>query len=183
MLVYLKFWEADMSIKKLYQLVRILSGESYDWHFKISESSRDKISTGTRQDLVRLKIRDKVKPISSVLFDAIALAYKTQIRNYIAHSNYSFQARHTHPNNYIKTDKASQIQTLNFDKWVDMFHTTLVLHNEMIRFEQKLSDYYVNLVEEGNKIEVKVIKPIITEYIREIAYIRQQNRFIWAVNK
>jgi hypothetical protein len=36
MLIYLKFWEADMVIKKFYQLVRLIHGEDYDWHFKIS---------------------------------------------------------------------------------------------------------------------------------------------------
>jgi hypothetical protein len=68
-----------MIIKKLYQFTRALNGEFYDWYFKVSESKRDKTSTGTRQNIIRLKIRDKVKPISTVLFDMIKLVYKAQI--------------------------------------------------------------------------------------------------------
>jgi hypothetical protein len=183
MLVYLKFWEADMSIKRLYQLVRILSGESYDWHFKISESSRDKQKTGASHEIIRKMIRDKVKKVSPVLYEAIKLAYKSQIRNSIAHSNYSFLGRTIHPNNYIKDVEGAEIQYLTFDEWIDMFHMTLVLHNEMIRFEHKLSDYYANLASQGEKLKVKIIEPAVTEHISEIAYISEQNRFIWAVNK
>ena len=179
MLVYLKFWEADMTIKKLYQFIRILSGESYDWHFKVSESSRDTTSTGTRQDIIRLKIRDKAKPISTVLFDVIKLAYKTQIRNSIAHSNYSFQGRHIHPNNYIKTDPASQIQALSFDEWIDMFHTTLILHNELIRLNVKINRYYADLALNGNKITVQITELTPKTYDREIVYRQEWNDYRW----
>jgi len=179
MLVYLKFWEADMTIKKLYQFVRILSGESYDWHFKVSETGRDTSSTGKRQDIIRLKIRDKVQPISSILFDAIKLAYKTQIRNSIAHSNYSFHGRHIHPNNYIKTDQAAQIQALGFDEWIDMFHTTLMLHNELIRLSEKINKYYAGVALEGDKISVQITELVPKTYDREIIYRQEWNDYRW----
>ncbi len=102
MLIYLKFWEADSTIKKLYQFVRILHGEPYDWYFKISESNRDKNSTGKRQDIILLKIRNRLKEFSSTLYQVIKDTYKTQIRNSIAHSNYSFLSRNIHLNNFIK---------------------------------------------------------------------------------
>lgn len=60
MLIYLKIWEADLMIKKLYELARIINGESYDWYFSVAESSRDKSATGTRQDIIRNLIRDKL---------------------------------------------------------------------------------------------------------------------------
>lgn len=53
MLIYLKFWEADLIIKKFYQLARLINGESYDWYFKIAESNRSPNTTGTRQDIIR----------------------------------------------------------------------------------------------------------------------------------
>ena len=81
MLVYLKFWEADLIIKKLYQFVRILYGEPYDWYFKVQESSRDKNASGSRQDIIRLKIRDRLQKHSQIIYALITNTYKTQIRN------------------------------------------------------------------------------------------------------
>lgn len=69
MLVYLKIWESDMIIKRFYQLMRLVNGEPYDWYFKIAESSRNSISTGTRQVIIRKKIRDKMQPHSLMLHD------------------------------------------------------------------------------------------------------------------
>jgi len=142
MLIYLKFWEADLIIKKLYQFVRILNGEHYDWYFKISESQRDKNSTGKRQDIIRLKIRDKLKKTSPLLYDLIKNTYKTQIRNSIAHSNYSFLGRNIHLNNHIEDDSNCQLETITFDEWIDIFHSTIIFHNELIRMNNIINDYY-----------------------------------------
>ena len=145
MLIYLKFWEADLIIKRLYQFVRILNGEYYDWYFKIAESSRDVNYTGTRQELIRLNIRERLKDISPILYNLIKDTYKTQIRNSIAHSNYSFLGRNIHLNNFIENDPYSQLHALTFDEWVDLFHNTLVLHNEYINMKNTINVKYGEL--------------------------------------
>lgn len=152
MLIYLKFWEADMIIKKLYQFTRILNGEHYDWYFKICESNRDKLCTGTRQDIIRKKIRDKIKSHSKILYQVIKDTYKTQIRNSIAHSNYSFLGRNIHLNNFIKDDPHSNISSLSFDEWVDIFHNTIVLHNEYIRMNNLINEHYAQIAKKHNNI-------------------------------
>ncbi len=142
MLIYLKFWEADMVIKKLYQFVRILQGLDYDWYFKIANSARDTTATGSRQDIIRSQIREPLKKISPILYSLIKDTYKTQIRNSIAHSNYSFTSRTIHLNNFIKNDPSSQLKGLTFDNWIDIFHNTLVLRNEYIGLNNKINTFY-----------------------------------------
>lgn len=157
MLIYLKFWESDMIIKKFYQFTRALNGQHYDWYFKVSESNRDKSSTGTRQKIIRDEIRDKIEPHSETLYQIITDVYNTQIRNSIAHSNYSFLDRNIHPNNYIKEDPHSNILFLSFDDWIDKFHSTIVLHNEYIRMNNLINEHYAKIAsKQNNTIEILV---------------------------
>lgn len=171
MLIYLKFWEADMIIKKLYQFTRALNGEFYDWYFRISESNRDKTSTGTRQEILRKSVRDKIKPHSEKLYQVIKDTYKTQIRNSIAHSNYSFLGRHIHLNNYIKNDPYASIWSLSFDEWIDIFHNTLVLHYEYIRMNNLINNYYAELASKNdNTMEILVTEKDKKQYPLYVEY-------------
>jgi hypothetical protein len=156
-LIYLKIWESDFVIKRFYEFVRILLGEPFDWHFKVSESARDKDATGTRQEVIRLLIREKLRPLSTLLADNLAIAYKTQIRNSIAHSNYSMMGRNIHPNNYVAKDPASQMQNLPFDEWVDMFHLTMAFYNELIGLGNRIRKHYATLASnQNNELEVLI---------------------------
>ncbi|MDP4210963.1 MAG: hypothetical protein Q8928_19345 [Bacteroidota bacterium] len=170
MLIYLKIWEADLTIKKMYEFVRILNGEPYDWYFKVAESSRDKNCTGTRQDIIRLLIRDKVKTISPVLYDWIKDSYKTQIRNSIAHSNYAIFGRNISLNNFIANDPASQMTSLEFNDWTDIFHKTLVLHNELIWLSNTINDVYGSKALENYPIHISVTELLGKKYSFELEY-------------
>lgn len=158
MLVYLKIWEADFFIKKLYQLTRLSQGENYDWHFSIAESNRVKNATGTRNIVIRTLIRDRLKDNYPQIYSAIKNAYKSQIRNSIAHSQYSFLGRNIHPNNYIKNEIASQIIFLSFDEWIDMFHDTMIIYNQIIRLFHKVDSIYANFAFENNLLKEVRIK-------------------------
>lgn len=171
MLIYLKFWEADMIIKKFYQFVRILSSEHYDWYFKIAESSRDSNSLNKRQDILRKEIRDKIKPYSALIYDLIKSTYKTQIRNSIAHSNYSIHGRYIHLNNYIKDDPHSQLQVISFDEWITIFHNTITFHNHYIRLNNVINDFYASLIDKyGNLVEIMVTEKNGKQYPLYIEY-------------
>lgn len=160
MLIYLKFWESDTTIKKLYQLTTILNGEAYDWNFKIKRFEDDKINcTGEVHEIIRLKVRDKLEKYSQVLYHVFIDSFKTQIRNSIAHSNYSIVERKIFLNNFKKNDHYSQIDSISFEQWTEIFHNTLVLHNELNRIETQIQKYYVeNALKNGNKIEVLLTK-------------------------
>jgi hypothetical protein len=154
MLIYLKFWEADMIIKKFYQLARIINGEPYDWYFKIPKNH-----LGKRQEIIRLKIRDRLKEVSPIIFEKIKETYKTQIRNSIAHSNYSFIGRNIDLNNYIENDPKCQLETITFDEWIDIFHSTLILHNEYYRINRRINEHYGEIAKRHNN----VVQILVTE--------------------
>ncbi len=181
MLIYLKFWEADLIIKNLYQFVTILNGNPYEWHFKISESNRDKEGHGTRQEIIRKDIRDKVKDISPILYQTIKDSYKTQIRNSIAHSNYSFQNRNIHPNNFIENDVASQLKYLSFDDWIDMFHNTLLLHNEYIWLKNSINNHYANLAKAGQDLTLRITEPSKHQFELPIKYREEWDDWRWNI--
>ncbi len=181
MLIYLKVWEADLLIKRFYQLTRLLYGESYDWYFKISNSSRDAEANGTRQEIWRKKIRNRIRKYSPFLEDFIKETYKTQIRNSIAHSNYSFLGRNIHLNNFIKGDPASQLSVITFDEWAKIFHNTLLLHNQYIIFNNAIDLFYGNHAKSTN-----VVLPILvtekdgTQYELPLEYRTEYNDWHFA---
>ena len=156
MLVYLKIWEADNFIKKFYELARLLNSEPYDWYFQIKESNRDASNSETRQEIIRKRIRERFKGFKGI-HNAFKTAYKTQIRNAIAHSKFSFHSRNIHLHNYIATDKASQLKTISFDEWIEIFHATLSLHNQYIGFHNKVQELYEDLSQKnGNELLIKI---------------------------
>jgi len=152
MLIYLKIWEADLFIKRYYQIVRLLQGLSYDWHFKIAESNRDEEATGKRHTIIRQKVRDVFQNEFPAIYQSFKVAYKTQVRNSIAHSKFSFQSRHIHLDNYIQSDPASQLKVITFDEWIEMFHYTMILYNEQIGFIEKARSYYSEIAAKSDNL-------------------------------
>ena len=55
MLVYLKIWESTQFLKNLYQIVRILKGKHYEWHFKL-KGHDDQDGITTAQELIRMAL-------------------------------------------------------------------------------------------------------------------------------
>jgi hypothetical protein len=171
MLVYLKFWESNSIIKKLYQLARLINKESYDWYFKISESARDKGSTGTRQEIIRELIRDKIRSFSEIIYLLIKDSYKSQLRNAIAHSQYSFQGRNIHLYNYIESDPNSQLRSIPFDSWIDIFHSTLVLHNSYVEMNNLINQRYGKIaMENDNTLSIRITDQKGKQYELPIEY-------------
>jgi len=157
MLIYLKIWEADLFIKKFYQVTNLSLGLPYDWHFKIAESNRDKGATGKREELIRKHIRDRLKDNYPSIYTAMKNAYKTQIRNSIAHSRYFCSGRYIHLTNYIKEDPSSQLQVLPFNDWIDIFHDTMAIYNQLIGFCNKIDAYYSGQIKNVNDtVEVRL---------------------------
>jgi len=157
MLIYLKIWEMDLFIKKLYQLVRLVLGQEFDWHFSIAESNRDNKATGTRDKIIREKVRDPLEKEFQKIFAVIKNAYKSQLRNSIAHSKYSLHGRYIHLNNYIKKDPASQIEVISFDEWIDIFHDTIVFYTQTQRLIGLVDEYYNHLASQtGQIMEVRI---------------------------
>lgn len=164
MLIYLKIWESDLFIAKYYQIARIANNEPYDWYFKIKSHNREENTTGTREQIIRNKIRDSFKTSYPSIYNAFKTAYITQLRNSIAHSKYAFIGQNINLNNYGKNDPASQLHSIEISQWLDIFHESMILYNELIKFEKKIIEHYQKVaLLNDNLIEVKISGKSATE--------------------
>ena len=65
--------------------------------------------------------------------------------------------RNIHLNNFVKEDKAAQLHGYTFDKWIDLFHHTMIIFNEQIRFFENVRRVYKETAKaNGNKIQIRI---------------------------
>lgn len=65
-------------------------------------------------------------------------------------------SRNIHPHNDVATNPDS-LRNLPFDEWIDMFHLTLAIYNELIGLGNKIQRHYATLAPaQNNEIEVLV---------------------------
>ncbi len=133
MLIYLKIWEADIFIKRLYQSVRLYHGEPYDWHFKLGMGKPSPKLTGTRSYVIRELIRDRIVDSLPYLHKIIKRSYIAQLRNSIAHSNYAIMGRDIILGNRVEGDRYNSLYKVPFEEWIYIFNATMVLYNEVVR--------------------------------------------------
>lgn len=162
MLIYQKIWEMDLYIKYWYQLTRLVYGEDYNWHFEIHQNKRNDKGK-KRHVIIRELVRDRLQTKYPKIYAAINTAYKSQVRNSIAHSKYSFLGRYIHLNNYIEGEEGSEIEVVTFEEWADMIHTTIVLYNMvniiLNRADEAYFQFYNNEMPEGVQIRINKKHP------------------------
>lgn len=180
LLIYLKFWEADLNLKRLYQLTRLSLGENYDWHFELPKDPRE----GSRHEVIRLEIRDSVKDICPKFYQLVKDIYIPQLRNAIAHSQFSILGKHIELLNYSENPKAHcPLKGINFDEWEEIFHKTILFHNELIRSFQLCVDKYIQISKENdNKIEIRITKEDGSEEFADIGKVKDRDEWIWHKN-
>ncbi len=183
MLCYLKFWESDAIITKLYQFVRLLNGKRYDWKFRIQKFSDERDIYDTIGKVIREKIRDEIKSVSPILYNLISNSYNSQIRNSIAHSNYSFLGNQIWLNNFSKNPKNySPKHSISFDEWNVIFNNTLVLHSTYMDFKNKINEKYMELsLKSNDMIEVLIPNDSKNDYL---SYLRLRREYKdWSIYK
>lgn len=155
--IYLKFWESDLILKKLYQLSRLVKRESYDWNFSISPDPRE---GPKKHEIIRNEIRDEVEDDCPSFYSVVKGNYRTQTRNAIAHSQYAFMGRSIHYLNYSEDPKAHcPIQAISFGDWYNLFSTTILIHNELIRaFKEHRARLREKALSNGNRLEVRITR-------------------------
>lgn len=170
--IYLKFWEADMIIKYFYQLSLLCQGKNYDWYFKVPNYSRE----GSKQDIIRLEIRDKLKTICPKFYNLLKETYSPQLRNAIAHSQYLIGNRNIKYLNYCDNPKAySGIKTLTFDKWATYFHNTVLIYNALKDGFDTVKEMYYQKTLTIEFLETKITKTEKKEFFSKI-YLRNGYR-------
>lgn len=181
MLIYLKIWESDTVIKEFYQITRLVLAEPFDWHFKVSTYARDNTATGTRESILRLMIRDRLKELIPGLYDLLKEIYIPQLRNAIAHSQYFIYGRSISLTNYDANNPFSQIKSIKFDEWIRIFHKSLVLYTELTRILNQVHVNYSLMAEREGSCQIRVSKEIPnneTEY-RELYYDKVWDTWNW----
>jgi hypothetical protein len=158
MLCYLKFWESDAIITKLYQFVRLLNGKSYDWKFRIKKFPREKNTNGTIGEIIRENILKDIEIVSPILHDLLINSYDSQIRNSIAHSNYAFPGNEIWLNNFSENPlNYSPRHSISFDEWNIIFNNTLVLHSTYMDLKNNINQKYIDsCLSSNDMVEVKI---------------------------
>lgn len=177
--IYLRFWEVDSLLKRYYQLTSLACAEPYDWHFEIPVDPR----RGSKNELIREKIRDRVKDVCPAFYALVKDNYLSQLRNAIAHSHFLMIGRSIRFLNFSEDPQAhSPLRGMTFDEWYRRFHTTLLLHNATIcAFQRYREDYKQLTLRNGNRIEIRIRRPDGSDAMGELGYCRN-NTWVWREN-
>jgi len=171
MLIYIKIWESDTFIKKLSQLVALLNREPYEWHLTLSGTGKH--AHISRSQFIKEKIIKRLKLHLPILHNSFQKSYLTQVRNAIAHSQYSILGRHIQLNNFKEGSTNSNLRVLNSDEWSDIFHETLVLYTCYHKLLRAVNKKYGELaIQNGKSFEIRINRkdPIQDTEFRGIYY-------------
>ncbi|TFB33430.1 hypothetical protein [Pedobacter alluvionis] len=148
MLIYIKIWESDTFIKKFSQLTSLLSGESYDWHLNLSGIGKKAFTS--RSIFIKDRIIKRLQNLIPDLHSTFEKSYLTQIRNAIAHSQYSILGRRIQLNNFKKDSLSSNLRGLTMDEWSDIFHETIVLYTCYHKFLRLVNANYGTVAKQNS---------------------------------
>jgi hypothetical protein len=155
MLIYLKIWEGEAFLKKMYQVSRLINGMDYDWHLMIGFGGQRTSGIMERFEVIRA-LKENLKEKAPGLFNVVKRTHWSQLRNAIAHSQYAMLGRHIVLNNYVH-GKVEHKLGLDFDEWVDVFHETLTIFTLYEMFFNRVREYYYELTLPHNlKKEIRV---------------------------
>lgn len=127
-MIYLSFWENDITLMKLYQLSRLATGQRYDWHW------REKLlNTKNRNEFFRKDIKNIIKDVSPNLYDFYDKYVVGQVRNAIAHSQLAPLNNEIKLLNYSEDPKKySPKINIQYSEWEEMICATLSFRARLV---------------------------------------------------
>lgn len=134
LLAYMKFWETDLILKRLYNLARLSQGKDFMWNVSQKELNE-------RRTLVKDEIQNPVKDLCPHFFDFIESVYSRQLRNAIAHSQYYILYDSINLTNKEES-KYYELDSITFEKWDEIFTKVILMHNHMINNFNKNHDFF-----------------------------------------
>lgn len=134
LMVYLKFWESDFNLKRLYNLTRLAKGQPYCWDLKLSSST-------SRSNFIRNSIRNPIEKEAPNYFRLIKRIYYSQIRNAVAHSQYGLLGDHLSFSNYDPRNH-HPLKSISLQAWELKFHLLMCFYNEFIKWRQLIMSWY-----------------------------------------
>lgn len=140
LLIYLKFWETDLILRRLYNLSRLVSGLNYIWDY-------DQQKFNERRKLLKDEIQKNLKDITPKFYQLIEDIYSRQLRNAVAHSQYYLLY-----DTIILTNKDEKkeykLNSISYDNWEIIFHKNILFYNYLIYFFNDYSKRYQKLEED-----------------------------------
>lgn len=132
LMIYLRFWETDRLLTKLYHYTQLALGRPFNWQFSIDPDLK-------MHKLIREDIRNPLETACPAYFALLKKMYRSQIRNAVAHSQYYITGQRIGFTNYEQGTYADLTQH-PFEWWEDIFHTVILFYNELIRHDQEMNE-------------------------------------------
>ncbi|MEP7267561.1 MAG: hypothetical protein ABI844_08020 [Saprospiraceae bacterium] len=129
MMVYTHFWESKVFQRTLRLLAKLSIGEEYDWH--LNDQPKEVYF------YIRDKIRNIFKENNLMIYDIIKSAYRSQIRDAFAHSDYFISDRKIYLENFSPTLEHSK-QFISYDEFDEIIIKTILLHHCIVT---KIDEY------------------------------------------
>lgn len=150
-MIYLSFWESDMTLMILYQLTRLSNGQRYDWFW------RDKLSKSvSRNEFFRKQIKKQIKDRHPDLYDFYTSTVISQVRNAIAHSQLAPLNNNIKLLNYsTDPNKYSEICLLDYSEWERLICSTLAFRGSLVSILNDIGKGAIAVLSEG-KFTVEV---------------------------
>jgi hypothetical protein len=148
LMVFLKFWESEPMLKRLYQLSNLAQGKNYDWYFNMA-------SSGKPHKIIRTLVRDPIKDICPKYYKLLKDIYLSQIRNAAAHSQFYILHKKIGFCNYNK--KHSPLTQIDFSDWEQRFHKLILLYNAILyHLNETHKEYVARQVDKEFGLEVRL---------------------------
>ena len=122
MMVYTHFWESKVFLRKLKILALMIEGKEYDWHLICRPTNT--------YNFIKSEIRDIFESAGVKFYDIIKKAYRSQIRNAFAHSDYYLSDGKIYLENYDSNDKYT-VEYLTKEEFDEIIIITLLIHHCM----------------------------------------------------
>lgn len=152
LMIYLKFWESELMLKKLYQLSTLAQGKDYDWHFTVSDDDSPQL-------IIREKIRDSIIEKCPKYYSLLKTIYQSQIRNAAAHSKYYIVGQKLGFLNYNLPN--APFDQFDFTVWEEKFHKLFLLYQGVSKRMFYLRSEYIQK-QEGKHFGLQINIPNIS---------------------
>jgi hypothetical protein len=137
LLIYLKFWETDLILRRIYNLSRLARGLDYCWDYNQEQFNE-------RRKIVKVEIQKNLQGITPKFCQLLEDIYNRQLRNAIAHSQYYLLYDEINLTN--RNDKPYyKIDSIHYNIWEVLFHKNVLFYNYLIHFFNEYSRLYQDL--------------------------------------
>ncbi len=133
MMIYVHFWESKVILRRYNQLALLADSNEYDWHL----SPRPKET----YDFFVKDIRDVFQRNNLKIYSILKRAYRSQIRNAFAHSDYYFSDEKIYLENYDPSNRWT-VEYISFSDFEEMLVLTVLLHHCTVDLTEKYSKIY-----------------------------------------